>query len=77
MKIILAGLLLAAITLPIDVDKLKSDLSDMERDALALELYLQDKQDHKDYCPHIKWQQPPLSTYKQTLSSHLPEGCKS
>jgi hypothetical protein len=76
MKIILAGLLLAAITLPIDVDKLKSDLSDMERDALALELYLQDKQDHKDYCPHIEWNQPPLSTYKETLRSHLPEGCK-
>ena len=44
MKIILTSFLLAAITLPIDVDRLKSDLSDMERDALALELYLQDKQ---------------------------------
>ena len=53
MKIILASFLLAAITLPIDVDQLKSDLSDMERDALALELYLQDKQDHADYCPEI------------------------
>ena len=76
MKIILLGLILTAITLPIDVDRLKSDLSDMERDALALELYLQDKQDHKDYCPHIEWNQPPLSTYKETLRSHLPQGCK-
>ena len=76
MKIILASFLLAAITLPIDIDRLKSDLSDMERDALALELYLQDKQDHEEYCPHISWDQPPLSTYKETLSSHLPEGCK-
>ena len=76
MKIILASFLLAAIPLPIDIDRLKSDLSDMERDALALELYLQDKQDHTDYCPHISWEQPPLSTYKETLISHLPEGCK-
>ena len=76
MKVIFLGLLFAAIALPIDVDKLKADLSDMERDALALELYLQDKQDHEDYCPHISWAQPPLSTYKETLVSHLPEGCK-
>ena len=76
MKALLAGLLFAAITLPVDIDKLKSDLNDMERDALALELYLQDKQDHKDYCPHIEWEQPPLNTYKETLKSHLPEGCK-
>ena len=76
MKTILIGLILAAITLPIDVDRLKADLSDMERDALALELYLQDKQDHADHCPQISWEQPPLSTYKETLRSHLPEGCK-
>tara|TARA_R110000824_G_C15117052_1_gene667696 strand:- start:925 stop:1155 length:231 start_codon:yes stop_codon:yes gene_type:complete len=76
MKVILAGFLFAAITLPIDVDKLKADLSDMERDALALELYLQDKQDHEDYCPQISWDQPSLNTYKETLRSHLPEGCK-
>ncbi len=76
MKTILIGLILAAITLPIDVDRLKADLSDMERDALALELYLQDKQDHEDYCPHISWDQPPLSTYKGTLRAHLPEGGK-
>lgn len=76
MKIIFASFILAAITLPIDIDRLKSDLSDMERDALALELYLQDKQDHAYYCPQISWEQPPLSTYKETLRSHLPEGCK-
>jgi hypothetical protein len=76
MKVILASFLFAAITLPIDLDKLKSDLSDMERDALALELYLQDKQDYKDNCSHIEWTQPPLSIYKETLRSHLPEGCK-
>tara|TARA_R100000008_G_scaffold83381_1_gene68747 strand:+ start:861 stop:1091 length:231 start_codon:yes stop_codon:yes gene_type:complete len=76
MKIILASYLLATATWIVDVQQLKADLDEMERDALALELYLQDKQDHKDYCPHIKWKQPPLSTYKETLVSHLPEGCK-
>jgi hypothetical protein len=73
MKVILAGLMLIAGTLIVDAEQLKSDLSDMERDALALELYLQDKQDHTDYCPQISWEQPPL---RETLRSHLPEGCK-
>ena len=50
--------------------------SDFERDAKALELYLQDKKDHKEFCPQIKWNQPPLSTYKETLKSHLPKDCK-
>ena len=50
--------------------------SDFERDAKALELYLQDKKDHKEFCPKIKWNQPPLSTYKKTLKSHLPKDCK-
>ncbi len=52
------------------------NLSQMERDAKALELFLQDKKDHKDYCPNIKWDQPSLSEYKKTLISHLPKGCK-
>ena len=52
------------------------NLSQMERDAKALELFLQDKKDHKDFCPQIEWKQPPLSAYKKTLNSHLPEGCK-
>ena len=50
--------------------------SDLERDAKALELYLQDKKDYKEYCPQIRWNQPPLSTYKETLKSHLPKDCK-
>ena len=76
MKAFLVAFVLVAITMVVDAEQLKSDLDDMERDALALELYLQDKQDYKDYCPHIEWVQPPLSTYKETLKSHLPEGCK-
>ena len=51
-------------------------VSDLERDAKALELYLQDQKDHKEFCPQIKWKQPSLSIYKQTLKSHLPKDCK-
>ena len=55
---------------------LAQDLSDIERDARALELYIKDKQDHEDHCPELSWNQPSLDTYKETLVSHLPEGCK-
>jgi hypothetical protein len=57
--------------------KISADLSDMERDALALELFLQDKNDHRDHCPNMEWDQPSLEEYKRDLRSHLPEGCKS
>jgi len=52
------------------------DLSDVDRDTRALELFLQDKQDYKDHCSHIRWEQPKIKVYKETLKSHLPEGCK-
>ena len=50
--------------------------TDLERDAKALELYLQDQKDYKQFCPQLKWNQPPLSIYKETLKSHLPKDCK-
>ena len=52
------------------------DLSELERDARALEIYLQDKKDHEKHCPTLRWDQPPLDTYKKELTSQLPEGCK-
>lgn len=52
------------------------NISEMERSARALELYLQDQKDHEEHCPNIKWDQPSLDIYKTTLSSQLPEGCK-
>ena len=51
-------------------------LSDIEIAAKALEIYLQDKNDHDKYCPFRTWEQPSLDVYKETLKSHLPEGCK-
>ena len=54
----------------------KKDLKDIERDAKALVYYLQDKKDHKEYCPEIDWNQPPLTTYKKNPKSYLPKDCK-
>ena len=49
---------------------------DLKRDMRALELFLQDKEDHKEHCPKLKWKQPDISVYKKELKSQLPEGCK-
>lgn len=48
---------------------------DLKRDMKALELFLQDQDDHRNYCPRLKWEQPDISIYKETLESQLPEGC--
>ena len=52
------------------------ELSEIEIAAKALEIYLQDKKDHKKYCPSKKWTQPSLEVYKEKLKSHLPKDCK-
>ena len=49
---------------------------DLKRDMKALELFLQDKDDHKEHCPKLKWEQPDIEVYKKTLESQLPEECK-
>ena len=54
----------------------KKDLKDIERDAKAFVYYLQDKKNHKEYCPEIDWKQPPLATYKKEPKSYLPKECK-
>ena len=51
-------------------------MSDLERDAKALELYLQDKKDHKEHCSNVQWEQPGMAVYKKKLESQLPKGCK-
>ena len=52
------------------------ETDDLKRDMKALELYLQDQEDHKNYCPSVKWEQPEIDIYKKELESQLPEGCK-
>ena len=52
------------------------ECDDLKRDMIALELFLKDKEDKKEYCPNLKWEQPDISVYKKTLKSQLPENCK-
>tara|TARA_B100000287_G_scaffold264164_1_gene248591 strand:- start:2133 stop:2354 length:222 start_codon:yes stop_codon:yes gene_type:complete len=56
--------------------KAAPECDDLKRDMIALELFLQDKEDKKEHCPNLKWVQPDISVYKKTLKSQLPEGCK-
>jgi hypothetical protein len=76
MKAILLSVGIAMSTLSDRAKQIQVDLSELERDARALELYLQDQKDHETYCPHIEWAQPPLNIYKDELTSQLPAGCK-
>ncbi len=65
----IAGLLIAALAVVGPQD-------DLKRDMRALEIYLQDQEDHKNYCPKTRWNQPDIEVYKRTLKSQLPKGCK-
>ena len=53
------------------------DADDLKRDMKALELFLQDQDDHEKYCPKLKWEQPDIKVYKKKLESQLPEDCKN
>ncbi len=76
MKVLTIGLAIAYLGLLGMSATTLADLSDIQRDALALELYLQDRKDHEDHCPEIRWNQPGLDVYKEKLMPQLPEGCK-
>jgi len=52
------------------------ECDELKRDMKALEIFLQDKSDYKEYCPKIPWEQPDISVYKKELKSQLPDGCK-
>ncbi len=52
------------------------ECDDLKRDMMALELFLKDKEDKKEYCPNLKWEQPDIAVYKKELKSQLPEECK-
>tara|TARA_R110000851_G_scaffold91748_1_gene200274 strand:+ start:1131 stop:1337 length:207 start_codon:yes stop_codon:yes gene_type:complete len=52
------------------------ECEDLKRDMLALELFLQDKADKKEFCPKLTWLQPDIDIYKAQLESQLPKECK-
>ena len=74
MKLPIATFLAAFVFAPMGDPK--KDIGDIERDTKALAFYLQDKKDHKEYCPELDWKQPPLATYKKEPKSYLPKDCK-
>ena len=76
MKLSTLSLLAIFIGLSLTALATADELSDIERDARALELYLQDQKDYEEYCPTTQWNQPPLDIYKGLLTSQLPLGCK-
>jgi hypothetical protein len=59
---------------PTDCEKASKDL---KNDIVGLEMFLQDKSDHKTFCPYLKWEQPALKEYKKKPKSYLPKACKA
>jgi hypothetical protein len=56
---------------------LSSDPSeDLVKKMKALEIFLQDQEDHKEYCPKLEWEQPNIEVYREKMESQLPKECK-
>ena len=49
---------------------------DLAKKMKALEIFLQDQEDHKEYCPKLNWEQPKIEVYREKMESQLPEECK-
>ena len=58
-----------------DVEECQKGIKELRNGVLGLELFLQDKNDHRLYCPRLTWEQPTLAIYKKEPKSHLPEEC--
>ena len=58
-------------------DRCKGKAKGLKNDMAGLELFLQDKSDHKTFCPYEKWDQPALEIYKKEPKSYLPKNCKA
>jgi len=52
------------------------ECDELKRDMIALELFLKDQDDKDEHCPKLKWKQPSIDVYKETLKSQLPKSCK-
>ena len=68
-------MILIMATLGLATANVDEPCDDLKRDMIALELFLQDQEDHPKFCPEIKWDQPDIEVYKKTLKSQLPENC--
>jgi hypothetical protein len=52
------------------------EMDKLKRDIKALELFLQDQEDHELYCSAEEWKQPEIDVYKEKLESQLSDFCK-
>lgn len=68
-------MILIMATLAMATANIDEPCDDLKRDMKALELFLQDQEDHPKFCPEIEWNQPDIEVYKETLKSHLPKNC--
>ena len=59
---------------PTDCEKASKDL---KNDIAGLEMFLQDKSDHRLFCPKLQWEHPLLKEYKKDPKSRLPKRCKA
>jgi hypothetical protein len=48
---------------------------DLAKKMKALEIFLQDQEDHEKFCPKLEWEQPIIEVYQEKLKSQLPEQC--
>jgi len=60
----------------LSVDVAADPAGDLCDKVKALELFLQDQEDHKEYCPDLEWDQPSIEVYREKLKSQLPKECK-
>tara|TARA_R110001592_G_scaffold275122_3_gene542101 strand:+ start:5597 stop:5821 length:225 start_codon:yes stop_codon:yes gene_type:complete len=70
------GMFMLLFNSPFKKESTVPECDELKRDMIALELFLQDKSDKKEFCPKLDWEQPDISVYKEELKSQLPEGCK-
>ena len=64
------------LTLFLQSDPVMNDMDDVKNNMSALEFFLQDKEDYKNHCPKLQWEQPKIEKYKEEPKSYLPKECK-
>ena len=70
------GMFMLLFNSPLTDEAAAAECEELKRDMKALELFLKDQDDHEEYCPKLKWEQPDIAVYKKELLSQLPAECK-
>jgi hypothetical protein len=70
------GMFMLLFNSPFEEVQSAPECDELKRDMVALELFLKDQDDKDEHCPKLKWKQPSIDVYKETLKSQLPKSCK-